>query len=211
MEIPLFTWITLSTSLIVVVVGVLRFKVLIPELKILLLFLCIVLINNIMLVYWSILKINSSIFLHFYTLIEYAFLAYILSRWIKSDKFRKNVQLSIVFFFLIWLIAKFTFEKLDQFDSATATLSHFLLIIFSATSLMEINRELLEKIYKDPRFWVVSAILLYSTGSVIWLALGNYIITWPRAQMMVAWSLHWLLDIFTNFLYMGGFLCPDHR
>ena len=211
MTLPVGAWVTFIVSIIVVVVGGFRVRALSFELKLLLLFLGIVVINNIILIYWAYLKINNIWLFHFYTLLEYSFLAYILSSWQKTPMFRYGIRWSIGAFAIFWIIAKFTFEPVVSYDAFTATISRFLLIGFASLSLYELSKSTREKFYLESRFWISGAILIYSAGSILWLALSNVINSWPESQMMAAWTIHWILDILTNILYLGGFLCPYRK
>lgn len=207
MSIPMGTWLSLVISILVVGVGLIRLKKLPLALKLLVLFLAVVLVNNIIMLYWAFLKINNMWLFHFFTLLEYTSLSWILSYWHTKPFFQNGIRWSILFFACFWVLAKFTFEDMDSYDSITATISHLLLIGYAALTLFELGQTTGEKFILDARFWVSGAVLIYSTGSVLWLALSNVIITWPESQMMIAWTIHWTLDIFTNILYMGGILC----
>ncbi len=207
MSIPMGTWLSLLASILAVGVGLIRLKKLPLALRLLVLFLAVVLVNNIIVLYWAFLNINNMWLFHFFTLVEYTSLSWILSYWQPRSFFQKGIRWSILIFACIWLLAKFTFENMDSYDSVTATISHLLLIGYAALTLFELGQTAGEKFIFDARFWVSGAVLIYSTGSILWLALGNVIITWPEPQMMIAWTIHWILDIFTNILYMGGFLC----
>ncbi|MFQ5605077.1 MAG: hypothetical protein ACE5HS_17575 [bacterium] len=140
---------------------------------------------------------------HFYTLGEYCFLVLIFSSWQKNVVFKKVLRLSILMFAVIWIIAKIFFEKFDQPDNYTASLECVFLVGIAALTMYEVHRESMKSLFRDERFWVASAVLIYFTGNLLSFALSNLIGNWSFH--------HSLLNIISNLFYAGGFVCFHHR
>ncbi|MFQ5709956.1 MAG: hypothetical protein ACE5HO_21075 [bacterium] len=193
--------------LIPVFLGIFFFRRLAKDLKVFLLYLVFSLLVEIINFYLSLKDISNIWVFHFYTLAEYSLLVWVFSFWQKRTELRRILRTSVIGFALIWLTAKLFIEDLSSFDSFTASLEGILLVGISAYTLYELSKDEASIIYKVPRFWIASAILIYFTGNMMILAFGNTIIT----EMEKAWTIQWIVNILTNLCYTGGFLCLQRR
>lgn len=162
------------------------------------LFVCIAVLNSASIYRLVAGSTNNMIELHIYTLLEYAFLMTILSYWQKTSAMKLYLRFSILLFALIWITAKIFLEEPTRFDSFTSSLESAVLAGASAFTLLGFLRENLESLYKQPRFWVVVAILIYFSGNLVAFALR---------PVIIVWSIHSMLNIISNLCYAGGFLC----
>jgi hypothetical protein len=160
--------------------------------------------------YLSILKLNNLWIIHIYTLVEYSSLMVIFSYWQKDIILKKIYKLSIPLFALIWVGAKMTLEKLNQFDQVTASLEGLILVAVSLYSLYSTSIASWNGLLKDSRFWVAAAVLIYFLSNLAFFALGNVIIKWSMDKIKLAYTLSWITVIFSNILYAKGFLCEKH-
>jgi len=56
-------------------------------------------------------------------------------------------------------------------------------------------------------FWVAAAVILYSTGTMAVLGLGNFLMKLGRPYFVAAWHINWTLIIVANIFYTKGMLC----
>jgi len=149
-------------------------------------------------------KIQNNIWLyHFYTLIEYSLLIAAFSYWQKDFKLKRMFRISIPGFAVLWIGAKLFCENFSLPDNYTASLECVLLVAVSFSTLYALSKEHLDNIFRDPRFWVGSAVLVYFSGNLLTFALSNIIGNWSFH--------HQLMNITANLLYTGGFLCLRPR
>jgi hypothetical protein len=191
------------SSLVPLGAGLYFFRRLDIEMKILTIFFSFALIVEIIGFYLSFNRISYIWLIHLYTLLEYSLLMLIFSYWQKDNVLRRNLRLSIGFFAFIWIGAKMFMENLSYWDNYTASLESVLLVGVSAYTLFELSKENRTSLYKEPRFWVCGAVLVYFTGNLMVFALINII--------TIDWPIHSLLNIVANLFYTGGFLCSRHR
>lgn len=145
-------------------------------------------------------KIQNNIWLyHFYTLIECSLFIFIFSFWQNDFKLKRILRIIIPGFAFLWIGAKIFFESFDQPDNYTTSLECVLLVAISFRTLYVVDQEHLKTIFREPRFWISAAVLIYFSANLVTFALGN---------MIVNWGLHHaVINIIANLLYAGGFLC----
>jgi len=146
---------------------------------------------------------------HFvYTLVEYSFLAVIFSFWQDSARIRKAFRLSIPVFTLVCIVTLATLEGVTLINQFTVSLAYSLYVVMAVLALLGRQRNDLGLIYRDERFWVSSAVLVYSAGA---LAIFAFLLILPRNLLATLWYVHNSLNVAANLLYTGGFLCQYRR
>jgi hypothetical protein len=150
--------------------------------------------------YLALNKISNLWLFHVFTPLEYGFLTLVFSCWQKKPLLRLLLRLSIPLFALICLLNKLYLEDVSRFDNFTATLESAALILISVYTLFDLYRETASALFRDPRFWIAVAVLVYFSGNLPVFAFANII---------TLWSMHHFLNITSNILFTGGFLC--HR
>jgi len=143
-------------------------------------------------------RTNTIWLFHLFTPLEYGFLVMVFSYWQKKPLLRLLLRLSIPLFALMCLVNKLFLESLVSFDNFTASLEGSALIMISVYTLFNLYRDNSGPISKDPRFWITVAVLIYFSGSLPTFAFANII---------ALWSIHSILNITSNILFSGGFLC----
>ncbi|MEE9238408.1 MAG: hypothetical protein V3U58_02490 [Thermodesulfobacteriota bacterium] len=127
---------------------------------------------------------------------------YLFSYW-QVDKLKSVLRGSIVLFFLIWIVSKFWIEDFKSMDNFTSSLSSLLIASIALFTLVTILMETpVTPIYKLPKFWVSTAVLIYFAGNLFGFALSSIIIVWP---------IHNILLIVANLGYAGAFLCRRYN
>lgn len=135
---------------------------------------------------------------HLFTPLEYGFLVFVFSCWQRRRVVRLLLRLSIPLFAAVCLVNKLYLEDLGRFDNFTTTLEAAALIMISVYTLFDLYRENSSPILKNPRFWVATAVLIYFSGNFPIFAFAN---------VLTVWSIHHILNITSNMLFTGGFLC----
>ncbi len=140
---------------------------------------------------------------HIYLPIEYGLIGLIFSRWQKTT-FDKNVILfSIPLFVIGGVMSVIVFRNLDQLNVFTTSLSCILYAVISSYTLYQLQKDDSGSLYKDYRFWVSSALLLYSAGSLSFFAFAKL---FPNI-----WYAHVAVNIVVYFTFAIGFLCHIRR
>ncbi len=140
---------------------------------------------------------------HIYLPIEYGLIGLIFSRWQKTT-FNKNVILfSIPLFVIVCVTSVIAFRNLDQLNVFTTSLSCILYAVISSYTLYQLQKDDSGSLYKDYRFWVSSALLLYSAGSLSFFAFTKL--------FPIIWYAHVAVNIVVYITFGAGFLCHIRR
>lgn len=116
------------------------------------------------------------------------------------------LRLLVVVFLAMWLLAKIYVEDFRHFDSFTSSFRSALLVMVALYVVSSLFQRDWHKPARDFRFWVLSATLIYHTADVVFIALSNLIVSLPPSDILRLWSIHWLIGIVANALYLVSFL-----
>ena len=141
---------------------------------------------------------------HLYTPIAYALLALALSKWQANKVVRQGLLVSIPFFAVmcVWNIA--AGARIDSLNDTTQSLANIVFVLVSALTLLNLLHRDLGTIHKEYRFWIASAVLIYSAGSLSYFVLHNII---SSEHFVIAWYFHIGINIAANTIYTVGVLC----
>ncbi|MBS4029206.1 MAG: hypothetical protein KGZ58_11315 [Ignavibacteriales bacterium] len=209
---PTLAYIEGTTTIAMALVAVLRYNTLQKDMRILSVFFVLGVANQAAQLYLSFQGIQNLYLFHFYTLAEYILLMSVLSLWQKNEILKTILQYSIPIYTIVWLSAKMSLENPTLFDNFTSSLSSLIFIAVSAYTLLGVVDEAGENsVFRDPRFWILSAMLLYYSGGLVFFAMSNAILFYAKPEIIFAWSLHWGIGIMANLLYTSGYLCKPPR
>jgi hypothetical protein len=188
-------------------IGVYRLRILSREMKFFVLYLIIALIialivNRIAVDQWT-MEI-----MHMNTLIEYFFIMFIISSLQESQTIKRFMKILFWSYMLFWLIAKLTFEPISGLYSITLSISQVILALSAGYTLFVVIGNHTQPLHRYQLFWVLIALVLNYTGTLIPIALGNVFFTQPGEAMILIYCITWVLAIFSNILITIGFLCP---
>lgn len=138
---------------------------------------------------------------HIYLPVEYGLIGLIFSRWQKTT-FNKNVILfSIPLFVIACVMSVIVFRNLDQLNVFTTSLSCILYAVISSYTLYQLQKDDSGSLYRDYRFWVSSALLLYSAGSLSFFA---FMKLFPSP---IIWYAHMAVNMVVYITFGVGFVC----
>jgi len=131
------------------------------------------------------------------TLAEYGLLMFVLSCWQPDSRVRLVMRLSIVLYAVVWACAKYAVEDFRSMDYFTASLASAVLMGGALYTVYIMSKNPIQRIHRDPRFWILTGMLLYHGGNIF---------TYAFSQKVMVWSIHNGLNITANLCYAGGFL-----
>lgn len=143
---------------------------------------------------------------HFYMPVEFVLFMLILSSWQRSRRFRTLLIASIPFFVLLCLINLYVSGIDGTFNFLPVSVSAVLYVAVAAYTMLNLYRTHAGSLFKAPRFWALSALILYSSGTLVYFSFNRIVV---EQAIVAIWLMHAGLYILTNQLYAVGFLC--HR
>jgi hypothetical protein len=146
---------------------------------------------------------------HTYYLIEYIFIMSIITVWQESLKTKRYFQALILFYIILWIAMKFSFEPLSGLYSVTASISQVILTLGSGYTLFVVIGNRTQPLINHYRFWVLLSFVVYYAGTLVITALRGILIHYSSDIFLLAASLDWSLKILFNILFAIGFLCSQ--
>lgn len=200
MPIELIDLLSALSVLIPATAGIYFFRSASRDMQFLAVFIILSLISSLTVTILAIYEINNLWLFHIFTPIEYGFLICVFSFWQRSQLIKKILIWSIVVFFFIWIGAKLLqIEQFDHFYHPTRSLSTIIMTIVSVFTLITINIEEEDLIYKDYRFWVILGVLVSFTGTAIVFNLSDLDL------IKSIWTIHSILNITGNICFACAF------
>jgi len=145
---------------------------------------------------------------HIYMPLEYGLLVWVFSYWQNYPFLKRALRLSIPVFVLICIIKMLSLENLMNPNSFTASVAYASYVGISSYTMISLQEQNPCAIHKDFRFWVGSALLVYSTGGLAYFAFRDTVV---NKFMIEIWSIHAILNIIAHILYSIGFICQSRR
>ena len=137
------------------------------------------------------------------TFYEYSLFAFFIRENIVNKRVR-TIILLVSIAFVIFLVVYFINAKLKKVDSIPIGVESILLLIFSCYFFYEqLNNPELVFIYNDYKFWFITGIMIYISGSFFIYIFANQI---PANQLNLYWSFTLIFMGIMNMLFSIGLL-----
>ncbi len=200
---PILYAVTISASL-PVIAGVVHFRRLRFDIKLLLILFAVVLITDSISLYCAARGIGMNWLHHIYSPLEYAIFGVVISTWQVRRFEKKAILFSIVAFALLCAWDIFGVGDWEHTNDFTASVSCGLFVGMTSYTLVGIERRHAGPIYRDYRFWMLIGLMVYSAGNIAFFAFFRHIVSY------YLWAGHNALNIMANVCYTVGILCQAH-
>lgn len=188
-------------------VGFTRLKLLGKEYRLLFVFIAISFAVEII---TSIMSMNSKNNLwlgNLFFLVECFFWCIIIMGWLASKRTRLFIFIFLAAYTLIWGFTTFFVLDFYMFNTYARTVESFTFVFLSCFLLITVSTDTSQVIFKNPKFWFGSALLIYFSVNLIVFGTVNYISSNHAQLMDNTWIIHSFTNIFANLLFAIGFLC----
>ncbi|TSE06412.1 hypothetical protein [Aquimarina algiphila] len=201
----LFEIIRLISLLIVglpFIVALFKFKILNKtQIVLFYLLLIIILVEIISLFFWY-KKINNLPIYHLYTIIEFAIISKIYAEELKSI-FSKNFFLVLVLMFAVFSVLNtLFFQNIFTFNSNAITVSGLIVIFFALSYFYALLKEVKYRtLESNPMFWINSGFLIYFSSNLILFYMNNTLFKGVTEASLILWGLHAIVNIVLTIFY----------
>lgn len=185
--------------LIPLIIGAFGYRRLKIDMKILLALISLTFFVEIFVFYLSHEKANSIWVHNIYLPLEYILIALIFSKWHQKVIFGNIIMFSIPVFLIIHIVSLIKIGDINQINSFSISLSCTFYVCISTYALINLLKDDFGSIYQDYRFWVCSALLLYSAGSIAFWAFSRIIVSF------LLYYIHLGVNIIAYSLFAGAF------
>lgn len=144
---------------------------------------------------------------HIWTPLEFTLIILAFACWQRSGRVRGLLYRAIPLFLLVMVVNKIFFEPLTSLDSISRSIGSTILVGVAVFTFQRIIIEPGDSLTRDPRFWVASAVLIYHAGTLTLFTLARLMLSDNPATFGTVYSVHTVINIFTNLLYAAAFLC----
>jgi len=134
----------------------------------------------------------------------------VLRQWLESRKLRLFIFIFMVIYVIVWTLTTFFVLDFYKFNSYARSLESFVFVFLSCFLMMAVSTDTSQVIFKNPKFWFGSALLIYFSVNLIVFGTVNYMAT-QRTLMDNTWMIHSVTNIFANLLFAVAFLCIRPR
>ncbi|MCG3154312.1 MAG: hypothetical protein DKINENOH_00906 [bacterium] len=148
--------------------------------------------------------IKSAWFFHVYTLVEYVLLALIITNWQTDATVARLMRASIPVYLFCFILVKLAgLESLEpgSYNNLTRPLAVLLLSTFSFLTLQALWRQTPANLTGDYRFWMLLAMLLYYSTSLV---LSAFMFTKNHDLLKGLFETHAVINIIRNLLFTIG-------
>ena len=141
------------------------------------------------------------------TVIELLLFSSIFYLWRTSKRNGYLVWIGCAVYLLIWIIGKFTFEPITGWDNYTEPIDQLFQIGFGGWLLLGILKETDIALKEDPRFWILSGIVLHAVATFFFFGLFTPMLISNRKLLRAIWPLNDAVLIMQYFFFLRAFLC----
>ena len=209
MAIPIFGQIHALSFLVPATAGVKKFAGLSTALR-MLAALCILACLNIATQYvLAVLSIKNYFISNYYRVIETSLLCAVFY-YSAAPKGVRNVLRGLgILFFVIWGVDTIWYNNPNQIDSGMAMISRIFILGMSLITLQATFKDERSHLVERSVFWIAMGAVLYSSGTLLVVGLGNQLLQLGQPYFIAAWHVNWLLLIIANLFYTKGMLCKS--
>jgi hypothetical protein len=208
---PILAYISIVSPVIPIFIGLFRSRSISLEVKILVLYLTFGFIAD-NLSMWLIRDAGLDLALwHIYIIIEYIFVMTIFIFWQEVQWTKRLFQILLLFYFLFWICAKFTFEPFNGAYSITSSISRVILSLGAGYTLFIVIGNRVQPLLSDYRFWVLLSFVFFYLGTIMPVALISIFFNQPGNASFSIASINWVLSIAANIFFTIGILCHQTR
>ena len=155
----------------------------------------------------SMMRIRNLELLNDYTPVELVLLVAVFYLLVESRTVQRILVACVALYVLIWTADKFTLDDPSQLNNRMAMLSRLIAIIISIAALYSGQKSLSGSFLRSSLFWVGTAVLLYSSGTLLLLGWSNQLAKSGTGTFITAWQINWVLLSMANLFYAKGLLC----
>lgn len=198
----------MASSIVPLIIGIFRWKKVDATLRYFIFFLLITVIQIGIEYALGRMKTPTHMLTDFYTAFEATFILLLFRLFVRSN-FKKIIFLLFIVIDLVVFIFSYLHQNNEpQFNSLLQLLTRIVLVFGAMLVIHSIVTEKVNAvypIYKYSIFWIAAGVLIYCTGSVLVLSLGNEIMKLGIDYFFAIWKINWSFFIIANIFFSFSF------
>lgn len=152
-------------------------------------------------------KINNILFLHFFTIVEYAFISYTFHGYLRNMRFKRYISLSVFVFIIFYLVYLFLDHGWFVYNTVQRAVESLLLTCCSIllfNQIMKFDVESDIPVIKLPEFWFSVSVFAYFLGNFLLFAFYDTI---SKVEKELLWRfIHSISNTMCNIIFALVFI-----
>jgi hypothetical protein len=150
---------------------------------------------------------NNHVILNVVSMIEFGLLLWVVSLWQKNSRIQLAIRITIIAYVIILLSEIIVMQNINDFTTFSGPLEYVMFIVFSALTLYGVNQDTNSILTDQPRFWISSGILLFSSGALVVIIFSRWLLQNNPSLLKNALIIQSVSSSVANILYFVGFRC----
>jgi hypothetical protein len=155
----------------------------------------------------SMMRIPNLELLNDYRPVELVLLGAVFYLFVESSPVRRFLTACVALYVIVWMADKLSLDDPAQLNNRMALLFCLIAIIISIVALHAGQKSMSGSFLRSSLFWVGTAVLLYSSGTLLLLGWSNQLAKYGTDTFITAWQINWVLLSMANLFYAKGLLC----
>lgn len=173
------------------IIGLVKYRKLDKNLKVIFYLVTVGSIINGMMIYYGLIYMTNVWLSHIYTVVEFYLIVLFFYLLFEKTVFKRIMIFLMFVFTIVVIINKIYLESFDKIDNYTLTISAILLLVSSSMYLVEFLANNLIINFRDYRFIITVSLMIYFGGNLFIFALSN--------DVSGIWIMH---NIISTLLYL---------
>jgi hypothetical protein len=207
MAIPAIGYVAVGSGFVPAIAGIIRYRRLGRVMKLFVVFCVILALSFVVEFLFGLFRLKNYFISDIYHLGEVPLMALIYYRSTARESTRNILRACTAVFLAVWLIDEIFFFSPERMNNALAMISRITLVFMSSVTFDTFVKTTATKLVDEPLFWILTGTILYSSGSLVVVGLGNKLLELGVAYITAAWYLNWTLSIVSMILFTKGLLC----
>jgi hypothetical protein len=155
---------------------------------------------------------NNNIVYIILSALTFCFFALILEQFFPKERFKNINRTVMIITVLFFIINAIWGEGIEVYNSYSAALTNFILISY-CVYYYKLQLQTLQTFFveKQPSFWIVSGIFLYSAGNFFLFTMYNSLTSNYPYFARDSWGFNDLLILVMNIFFAKGLQCNWHK
>lgn len=152
--------------------------------------------------------INNTIYFNIFSIVGFDFYLYLIYHYIQSRIVKILIIIAAVSYTIVASVNLIFYQGLHQFNTLSYAFNSLLIIIFCGCFFFEVfTRQKAENLLRNPGFWIVTGLLIFTISTLPLLGLANFITQLSQNSLTIFQGILRISNVLLYLLFTIAFLC----
>jgi hypothetical protein len=142
-----------------------------------------------------------------FSIIELALFLTMFRQWNANNRMSTLMGATFILYLAVWIVGKFSFEPFTVYDTYSGAVSQIIQIGFGSWLLLSLTAEDNFEWKNDPRFWVISGIVLYAAATFFLFGMFNVLVAASREFTKLVMNANLVFTCLEYSFFLRGIFC----